>query len=211
MAVPYALADPLPTVPPTHLEQNYERLYVADADDAARNDHFLYLHAAGLCLVGLAPAHGAFSSGGGPGEPAAVASSDDGATEAAEGAASAEAGAPPGNGSSGAETAAAEAATEAGGVVAGAAADAAGAGAASTAPAATAAAAAAAEAGPSINFNVGRRSLLDAEFKKGRGPWLNEDAALCRQVPRPARAALRCCLAQLLQAFCASRTLSRWT
>ncbi|GAB4813842.1 hypothetical protein N2152v2_000888 [Parachlorella kessleri] len=32
----------------------------------------------------------------------------------------------------------------------------------------------------SVDFDVGRSNLLNAEFKKGRGPWLSPESAICR-------------------------------
>lgn len=51
-------------------ERNYKQYYVADVGGVPYNDHFLYRHANGLCIVGLAPGHAIFreDSGGGVGE-----------------------------------------------------------------------------------------------------------------------------------------------
>lgn len=178
----YQLDDPLPSPPPCNVEQSYERWFQPDVDGTPGNDQFLYLHPNGLCLVGVAPAHAALR----PPQPA--------------------------GGEAGASTAAGAAAAEPVQVDAGAAAAAAAtqpaeqpaAGASGSEPAAPAAAAgsaAAAAAGSplqqdggegaaeskppppaSISFKVGRRNLLEAEYRKGRGPCLNPDAGLCRWV-----------------------------
>lgn len=103
----YQLADPLPDVPQTAREQNYERWFMHDVGGAEGHDQTLYLHPNGLCLISLAPAHAAL-------QPNLAAPPDAGAAPAA------------------------------------------------------------------IDFNVGRNNLLHAEYRKGRGPLLNPDAALCR-------------------------------
>lgn len=59
------LPDPasLPLVPPSSIESNFIRYYVTDFIKPG-HDQYVYRHANGLCVVGLAPTHVAFKEGG---------------------------------------------------------------------------------------------------------------------------------------------------
>jgi len=54
-----------------HVEKNFERFYAPDVGGAPGHDQYLFIHANGLCIVGLAPTHpllapaGAGGGGGG--------------------------------------------------------------------------------------------------------------------------------------------------
>ncbi|KAL4435644.1 hypothetical protein ABPG77_002607 [Micractinium sp. CCAP 211/92] len=65
--VEWELDVPLPAVPPTHIEENYRSLYAVGAGGTPGNDLALRLHPNGLCVITLAPSHAglAASRGGG--------------------------------------------------------------------------------------------------------------------------------------------------
>ena len=146
--------------PPSHLDA-YKSFY--SLGDAG-NDLALRLHPNGLCVVTLAPSHAALRLGGGAAAAAPPAAS-------LEQDAAAEAPAEDGNGAAQQTTAAAAAAAAA------AARDAAGTATAGAAGAEQAAAAQAAQG--TARLALGPK-LLQAEFRKGRGPLLQPDTVLGR-------------------------------
>eukprot|EP00271_Cylindrocystis_brebissonii_P020045 TRINITY_DN6464_c0_g1_i1.p1 TRINITY_DN6464_c0_g1~~TRINITY_DN6464_c0_g1_i1.p1 ORF type:complete len:234 (-),score=33.89 TRINITY_DN6464_c0_g1_i1:327-1028(-) len=53
---------PLPTPVPAH-ERNYVHYFLLDVGGVPGNDHYVYRHANGLCIIGLAPSHAALQPG----------------------------------------------------------------------------------------------------------------------------------------------------
>ena len=150
----------LPACPPTHLEEAYSSHYALDVDGIVGNDLVMRLHPNGLCVVALAPSHPALR------QPAATGfgSSSRTAGGAAEPAAAASAAAPPvpsatNGGAEGAQQTAAQQPPAAG----------------SPPPSGGA------------RLVLGQR-LLQAEFRKGRGPWMQLDTVLGRQAAEAAAA-----------------------
>lgn len=65
--VQWELDVPLPAVPPTHIEENYRSLYAVGAGGTHGNDLALRLHPNGLCVITLAPSHAALAASRGGG------------------------------------------------------------------------------------------------------------------------------------------------
>ena len=144
----------LPAIPPSHLEEAYSSHYALDVDGIAGNDLVMRLHPNGLCVVALAPSHAALR------QPAATVGGSSsrtagGAAEPASAASESEAGLPAPSGIN----------VDAEGVQQ------------------TAAQQPPAASGPRLSGGarlvLGQR-LLQAEFRKGRGPWMQLDTVLGR-------------------------------
>lgn len=163
----WELDVPLPAVPPTHIEENYRSLYALDAGDTPGNDLALRLHPNGLCVVALAPSHAALAashgSGGSGGEQQAAPDHPAAAQQhgvqppAAEAAPAAGAAAAPAPGGAGGQQGAGAAGGER-----------------------QQAAARAADSSAAAQLALAPK-LLQAEFRKGRGPLLQADTVLGRQ------------------------------
>lgn len=152
--VAWELDVPLPAVPPTHVDENYRSLYAIDADGTPGNDLALRLHPNGLCVVTLAPSHAALAAACD-----APSGSDEGQAEqqAAQPAAAAEEERQSTAAGSGAEQQQQQPHKQETGVRA-------------------------CGSGPAARLALAPK-LLQAEFRKGRGPLLQADTVLGRQAP----------------------------
>ena len=155
----------LPAIPPTHLDEAYSSHYALDVDGISGNDLVMRLHPNGLCVVALAPSHAArrqpAATAGGGSSRVAGGGAEPGAVAAAS---AAEADVPSGIDGD------AEGAQQ------------------QTAAQQPSAAGCSQQQGGGARLVLGQR-LLQAEFRKGRGPWLQLDTVLGRQATVSAAAA----------------------